>query len=344
MPNKDKTIEPINAPLDKVVKSLTQPAPLNVNKNNGLPLSTAIQPAPKAQLPLDLGIQVEKAINGIEMGVLDNGIPYLTQTGLAEICGVQRSVIYDVAKDWEKNFDSAIFGKDRNSFIKRYLFEHGYQEPKLYIEIMSGVNAHHSYPDIVCMAVLEYYAFESKSNNEKAIDSYRKFAAFGLRRFIYDALNYTPGDKWKYHHDRVSLLKDSAPSGYFTVFQEITGLIVDLITADLTVNDKTIPDISVGMAWGKFWTEQNLGKQYGGRIPYKHNYPNYYPQSASNPQSPNAYPDSALPLFRQWFRQTYLLTKFPKYILTKANMLPGGKDEVLKIANMYQGKQLPPPK
>ena len=34
-----------------------------------------------------------------------------------------------------------------------------------------------------------------------AIDSYRKFAAFGLRKFIYDALAYTPSDKWKYHHD-----------------------------------------------------------------------------------------------------------------------------------------------
>ena len=65
---------------------------------------------------------------------------------------------------------------------------------------------------------------------------------------IYEALT-TPSDKWKYHHDRVSLLKDSAPAGYFTIFQEITGLIVDLITADLA---HTIADISVGQHWGKY--------------------------------------------------------------------------------------------
>jgi hypothetical protein len=70
---------------------------------------------------------------------------------------------------------------------------------------------------------------------------------------------------------------------------------------------------------------------------------NYYPQAASNPQSPNAYPDVALAYFRQWFKQVYLLTKFPTYILTKAKMLPGGKAEALKIGAMYQGKALPAP-
>ena len=100
------------------------------------------------------------------------------------------------------------------------------------------------------MAFLEYYAFESKAEGKgTALENYRKFAAFGLRRFIYEALDYTPGDKWKYHHDRVSLLKDSAPPGYFIIFQEITGLVVDLIAADMTVNHKTVADISVGLAW-----------------------------------------------------------------------------------------------
>lgn len=118
MPKKtDPTIEPIPDTMDNVVKSIVQPAPPKPIQNKGLPAVSASQPAPRKQLPLDLVIQVEKAINGIEMGILDNGIPYLTQTGLAEICGVQRSVIYDITQDWEKNFDSDIFGKDRNSFL-----------------------------------------------------------------------------------------------------------------------------------------------------------------------------------------------------------------------------------
>ncbi len=193
------------------------------------------------------------------------------------------------------------------------------------------------------MAFLEYYAFESKTDGATALENYRKFAAFGLRRFIYDALDYTPGDKWKYHNDRVSLLRNSTPNGHFTIFQEITGLIVDLIAADLTVNHKTVPDISVGMAWAAYWTDNKFEAQFGSRIPYEHSYPNYYPQAASNPQKANAYPDAALPTFRQWFKQIYLLTKFPKYILTKANLLPGGSHEALLIGGMYQNKALPPP-
>lgn len=39
------------------------------------------QPAP-LQLRLDLGVRVEREVGGIEMGVLDNGISYLTQAGL----------------------------------------------------------------------------------------------------------------------------------------------------------------------------------------------------------------------------------------------------------------------
>jgi hypothetical protein len=300
------------------------------------------QQAASKQLPLDLGIEIQKDINGIEMGVLENGIPYLTQRGLSGVTGVTRSVIQTITKEWEDHHGDVILGKDRISFFKQYLFSKGFTEPKLHLETVQYGTVHYAYPDVVCMAFLEYYAFESKTDNTTALENYRKFAAFGLRRFIYESLQYTPSDKWKYHHDRVSLLKDSAPIGHFTIFQEITGLIVDLISADLTVNHKTVPDISVGQAWAKYWNESNLEAQFGKRIPYEHNYPSYYPQAMSNPQKPNAYPDAALPIFRQWFRQVYLLTKFPKYILTKANLLPGGASEALQIGSMYQNKNFLP--
>lgn len=301
------------------------------------------QQAAIKQLPLDLGIEIQRDINGIEMGVLENGIPYLTQRGLSGVTGVNRSVIQAITQEWEEQHATQVIGKDRISFFKNYLFKNGYAEPKLHLESIKDGTVHYAYPDVVCMAFLEYYAFESKADSTTALENYRRFAAFGLRKFIYEALQYTPSDKWKYHHDRVSILKDSAPVGHFTIFQEITGLIVDLISADLTVNHKTIPDISVGIAWGKYWNENNLESQYGARMLYEHNYPNYYPQSMSNPQKPNAYPDASLPHFRQWFRQVYLLTKFPKYILTKANLLPGGKAEATMIGSMYRDKALPPP-
>ena len=113
---------------------------------------------------------------------------------------------------------------------------------------------------------------------------------------------------------------------------------MDLINADLSVNDKTLPDISVGISWGKFWTENRLEEQFGPRIKYEHNYPAYYRQADSNPQPARPYPDTALPLFRRWFRNEYLLTKFPQYILTKAKLLPGGKREAEQIAGLFDDK------
>lgn len=60
----------------------------------------APQPATQKQLLLDIGVQVEADVNGVEMGVLENGIPFLTQNGLAKIAGTARSVIYDIAREW----------------------------------------------------------------------------------------------------------------------------------------------------------------------------------------------------------------------------------------------------
>jgi hypothetical protein len=341
VPNKkEKIIEPIDASLEDVANSLVCPAPPKTNKNKMIEYAFEEIPAPPSQLILDLTVQVQRDVNGIEMGVLENGISFLTQVGLAKISGVSRSVIYDISQEWEKHFDDQTIGKDRISFLKQYLFENGYSERKLYIETRKDGSVHYAYPDIVCMAIMEFYSFEVKTQNKIALQNYRKLAVHGLQSFIYDALGYAPGDKWKYHTDRVSLLKDSSPDGYFIVFNEISGLIVDLITANLTVNDKTIPDISVGLAWAKYWESAKLGLKYGDRIKYEHNYPEYYPQATSNPQKPWAYPDNSLPEFRQWFRKHYLLTKFPKYILTKANVISGGALEASRIANLFKPKEI----
>jgi hypothetical protein len=297
-------------------------------------------PATPKQLSLDLGIEVEKVVGGIEMGVLQNGIPYLTQRGLANMSGAARATIFEITQEWEESYDDPIQTKGRMAFFKDYLFKNGYDERRLYIEISQNGSPHYAYPDIVCMAFVEYFAFEAQRVNDIAIENYRKLAMYGLQQFIYKALNYIPRDKWRYFNDRVSLLKDSSPDGYFIVFNEITGVAVDLINAGLTVNDKTIPDISVGSYWGNHWTANGYDEVYGQRIKWNHYYPDYYPQSASNPQTPWAYPDSALPEFRRWVRHEYLPTKFPSYILKKAGVLAGGKREAELIAAMYEEKLL----
>lgn len=340
----EKIIEPIDASFDEVVKKVTKAAPHKPIKNNALAPKSNTKAAP-LQGSLDLGIEIEKDVGGIEMGVLENGIPFLTQSGVAKICGTTRSVIYDITQEWAAHKDDQVLTKGRLSFLKDYLSKRGYYEPHLYIETVTDKTVHYSYPDVVCMAILEYYAFEAKQGDATiALENYRTFAAAGLRKFIYDALGYTPGDKWKFHNARLSILQDTVPLGYFSIFHEITALVVDLINADLTVNNKTVPDISVGICWATYWKENNLASDFGERIEYKHNYPPGYPQALSNPQPASAYPDEALATFRRWFRREYLTTKFPSYILKKANILPGGKQEAEKLANLYQPKQLSSPK
>lgn len=296
-------------------------------------------PATPKQLPLDLGIEVEKDVNGIEMGVLENGMAYLTQRGLSAICGAARSTIQEITKEWEENFGVDL-QRGRALHFSNYLMQSGYDEPTLYMEIEHNGSTHYAYPEVVCMAFIEFFAFEAQRKNDTALANFRRLARYGLNQFIYDALGYTPADRWVYFNDRVSILQDASPDGYFIVFKETTGMVVDLIRAGLPVNDKTIPDISVGKCWSKHWEDSGLSEDHDARIKFEHNYPTYYPQSASNPQLPWAYPDSALPEFRRWFKHEYLPTKYPAYILKKANVLSGGMDSVEKIAALFKPKKI----
>ena len=74
------------------------------------------------QLVLDLGVETQRDVNGIEMGVLENGIAYLTQRGLAALCGSGNNNISDLTKEWEENFENEVITKDRVSFLKTYRF------------------------------------------------------------------------------------------------------------------------------------------------------------------------------------------------------------------------------
>lgn len=237
-----------------------------------------------------------------------------------------------------------MFPRGRMTFFREYLSKAGFDEAQLYIEIMKDSSPHYAYPDVVCMAMVEYFAFEAQRTNETAITNFRNLARYGLQQFIYEALGYVPEDPWKLFNARVSLLKDSVPLGYFSVFKESNGLVVDLINAGLSVNQHTMPDSSVGGIWGPYWTKNGLAEKYGERIEYPHYFPSEYPQSASNPQKAWAYPDQALAEFRHWFRMSYLTTKYPAYILKKASVLPGGTEEAKKLAAMYQPAAIEGPK
>lgn len=334
-----KDIEPIDADFDKVAQKLVTPAATFPSKNSDIPSKNAISPATPRQEVLDLGVEVERIVAGVEMGVLENGMPYLTQRGLAAMSGAARSTIQELTQEWDEAQKAGVFPRGRMTYFREYLESKGYSEPQLFIEIRKDGTPHYAYPDLVCMAIVEYFAFEAQRRNETAVANFRNLARFGLQSFIYTALGYSPPDRWKYHHDRISILHGTAPEGYFIIFNEVSGMIIDLIGANLLVNDKTIPDISVGRAWSDHWKAKGFDKGIGARIKYQHSYPAYYPQAASNPQPAWAYPNEALAEFRRWFRHEYLTTRFPRYILTKAHLL-GGQEKAKQIGNLYQPKAI----
>jgi hypothetical protein len=272
-------------------------------------LSTA-----RVQLNLDLKIAAEREVDGVGMGVLTNGTPFLTLRGLARMCGVPNSVIVRMTAQWQ---ETPL--KPREQKIRELVRIQGADDSIAFIALMKNGTVHHAVPAAVCMAVLEYYAFEAKGDsNEHAAKSFRTLARKGFNEFIYAQVGYNPTGAvdiaWKQFHDRVSLTYHTVPDGYFSVFKELADLFVTLIRSGATLGPAFVPDISVGILWGKYWVAESLDILYGERIKYEHNYPIYFPQAASNPQQPYCYPDDALGEFRKWVREEYLAKRMPDYL------------------------------
>lgn len=296
-----------------------EPGGPSPSKINSL-MAVASQKAggPKQQtLGLSIAHQVEK--DGLEMGVLSDGTPFLTGRALALLCGVHSSVIYDLTADWAEEQPKA-----RIASIKNILASRGIELDRPYVTSWQKGNAtFFAYPDYACLAILEHYAFESTGKTrEIAVKNYRSLAGHTLREFIYNQVGYDPSKhipaEWRQFHDRVSLVYNSVPPGYFGIFKEIAEMIVTLGQAGVHINESFVPDISVGIHWSNHWTEQEYDNHFAPRIKFEHNYPSYFPQAQSNPQPSWCYPEAALGEFRRWFRENYIGGgKFEQYIMNQ---------------------------
>ena len=298
-------------------------------------------PVNTSQYHFDLEIVVEKEVDGVGMGVLNDGTPFLNMRGLARMCGVDSAVIVRITNNWDEEI-----AKPRERRIKEIVREQGYDDSVAFYAVLKDGTINHAIPAHVCMAILEYYAFESTQGSTKqAIKSFRILAKKGMDDFVYAQVGYNPTGSvdisWKQFHDRVSLTADSAPDGFFSIFKEIAGLIVPMIKSGISVGPNIVPDISVGQRWGKKWLSENLESVYGMRLKFEHNYPDYFPQALSNPQHPWCYPDEALPEFRSWFKQEYLREFFPNYLNGQVRL---GKIKAATGVKMLAATQHPPKK
>jgi hypothetical protein len=254
----------------------------NANKINVLAQNSGAKEIALKQGKLDLAIEKDTDLGGIGMGVLSDGTPYLNQRGLAALCGVQNAHIGTISSQWNEPDE-----KPRIKAIKLILEKAGLTAPAAHIEIAHKGVTHFCYPAEVALAVLEYYAFDAGANlSTQARDNFRLLAGSKLRDMIYSRVGYDPSgkhrfDKW---HERLELNFQSAPKGYFHVFNEAHTVIYELIQAGAEVGEKFIVDISIGQHWSKYWDENLLDETFGERAKYPHRYPPSHPQAQSNPQ------------------------------------------------------------
>ena len=259
-------------------------------------------------------VYVQTNVDGLDMGVLGDGTPYLSSRALARVCGVAPSVIIELTQRW----DPGALTK-REQIIMRLLLERGHDGDALAVRATKDGKPVNAHPEEVCGALIEYYAFEAgKRCTHQAKEWLRTLSRVGLRELIYRGCGYNAvahgKDRWRQFHDRMLLNK--VPTGYFSVFQEISPMVLEAIRHGVDVGPKMIPDISVGMRWRKHWEAEGLAERYGPSKKYPHTYPDYFPQAAAKPRA-HIYPTSALGEFRIWMEQVYLPKLLPGYLQRK---------------------------
>lgn len=282
-------------------------------------------------------IAVTKEINGIEMGVLQDGTPYLSSRGLAELCGVSPSAVITHVANWRNG--------DRSSALAQYLQQKGISNRLLYTETGNRVQAH---LEEVVIAFLEYYSFHSKPPIQKAQLALSTLLRGGFRLFVYKSVGYNiqirPPASWQKFHDR--LLLNPPPDGYFSVFKETADFVLTAIGEGFQVDEHTVPDISVGRTWSDHWTKNKLEQRYGSRIKDIHTYPDYFPQSARNPVEIHVYPDEAIGEFRRWMKREYIPNKFPSYIngkVQKGSLPASAANKIVRAIQQPKPRPFLPP-
>ncbi|QUT04857.1 KilA-N domain-containing protein [Sphingobium phenoxybenzoativorans] len=152
---------------------------------------------------------------------------------------------------------------------------------------------------------------------------------------------------WRQFEDRISLVYDNVPLGYFCVFRAIADLFASMIANGADFGTRMILDISVGGCWAAHWKSAKLSDKFGEHAKFPHYYPGYFPQSFSNPQMANCYPEDAIPTFNRWLRDVYVPHKMPAYLkkLVSQKKLPPqiANNTLAALAAREAGRALPSP-
>lgn len=236
-------------------------------------LPASLQGGTDAQATLGLEELDGAKMHPFGMGVLSDGTPFLTQRGLATLCGVENAHISAISSQWRDGLP-----KPRISKIRDILAREGHNLDEAHLQVRVGGRVIYAYREEISLAVIEYYAFDAgQFCQDEARENFRVLARKGFRDAIYESVGYRPtrdvDDQWRAFHDRISLVYHSAPDGYFSVFKESAEVTVTLGQNGIHSNQSLIPDISIGKCWGKHWIDNGLAARFGDRLEYQHYYP-----------------------------------------------------------------------
>ncbi|WP_428267975.1 hypothetical protein [Haliangium sp.] len=265
--------------------------------------------------PVQFDVSVASAeVDGIEMGVLGDGTPYLTERGLARACGQPPAVMRKLSEHWGSPCDE-LHCRRIGALLPLYVDP----DERRFRDITVDGRKTRVFPVNVALAVLEYFAFDSRAPTVPiARATHRMLMRACARRFVYAHTGYGPdqgmSESWRFLHHRMVL--NPLPSGYFSVFRELAGVLIAAAQSGLTLDAHTLPDLSVGGGWGRYWRDHDFDAVYGPRI--KH--PHHFPASSGRDADIEAwiYPLAALASFRAWMRDDYVPYRLPAYLRNKA--------------------------
>ena len=71
-----------------------------MNSSNIKEIAAKINSLGAPQNPTLFHVERQVERDGVEMGVLENGLPYLSERGLSKMCGIHRTVLNRLAVNW----------------------------------------------------------------------------------------------------------------------------------------------------------------------------------------------------------------------------------------------------
>ncbi|ESQ85299.1 hypothetical protein [Asticcacaulis benevestitus] len=145
----------------------------------------ARRPPKKAAAPA-LAITAYAEHDGMGMGTLSDGSGYLTQRGLAHLCGVQNAHIGTISRDWQSD-------KPRIVAIRTRLERLGHEREAAHRVLIWDGRRQYSYDPAVCEAILDYYALEAGDHIQAEAQTNRlRFKRVDLGGWIVDQFKPKP--------------------------------------------------------------------------------------------------------------------------------------------------------